>query len=465
LLASGVGGLLIPGLRAPLVMIGRGGESVLRGSLFRSGYELFYTPLTLEEKQAAKSIIDVGFDRLGELAGAAAIWLTLALTPEPHDSVLLVFTVASAGAALYFAGRLNRGYILALERSLLSRATDLEFSDIQDLTTRTVMFKTLTQLRTDHESADRAPTATTTTMSAIGIPAAAAPPDPDVKKIAALRSHSKRAVTEVLRAEEELSATLVPHAIQLLAWDPVAEDAVYALRRVAEYRIGELTDALLDPSQPFAVRRRLPRVFSVCVSQRAADGLIAALEDQRFEVRFQCARSLAAILDKNPRIRIDANFIYGVVQKEVEVGRPLWESHRLLDPLNDEEATSRSLLDDVLKGRANQSLTHVFTLLSLVLPTEPLRIAFRGLHTNDANLRGTSLEYLEGVLPPAIHQRLWPFLENRPLAGASRTNAEVLAELLKSNQSITWNLEELKKRAQADKEGRVTNRPKEQAGI
>ena len=78
-----------------------------------------------------------------------------------------------------------------------------------------------------------------------------------------------------------------------------------ALRKVAEERVGELIDALVDPNQPFAVRRRLARVFSVCVSQRAADGLLLGLDDLRFEVRFQCARSLAAILEKNPRVRID----------------------------------------------------------------------------------------------------------------------------------------------------------------
>jgi HEAT repeat protein len=96
-----------------------------------------------------------------------------------------------------------------------------------------------------------------------------------------------------------MSAALVPHVIPLLAWDPLADEAVPALRQVAEERVGQLIDALVDPNQSFAVRRRLARVFSVCASQRAADGLVMALEDQRFEVRFQCGRSLAAIASRN----------------------------------------------------------------------------------------------------------------------------------------------------------------------
>jgi hypothetical protein len=85
-----------------------------------------------------------------------------------------------------------------------------------------------------------------------------------------------------------------------------------------------------------------------------------------------------------------------------------------------------------------------------VLPAEPLKIAFRGLHTSDQGLRGTALEYLEGVLPPAIRARLWPFLEDpRPVRPPARPREEILADLLRSNRSIQLNLEALKQRAAA----------------
>ena len=119
--------------------------------------------------------------------------------------------------------------------------------------------------------------------------------DPEMQQILWLRSRDRARVTEVLRSEAGLTPALVPHAIQLLAWDPVAPDALFALRKVAAARVGELIDALIDPNQDFAVRRRLARVLSVCDSQRAADGLLLGLDDLRFEVRYQCGRSLAAL--------------------------------------------------------------------------------------------------------------------------------------------------------------------------
>jgi ATP:ADP antiporter, AAA family len=260
-------------------------------------------------------------------------------------------------------------------------------------------------------------------------------------------------VVRVLRSEEGLSAALVPHVIPLLAWHPVAADAVFALRKVAEERIGLLIDALIDPNQDFTIRRRLARVFSVCVSQRAADGLMLGLDDQRFEVRFQCGHSLASLLEKNPRVTIDAERIFAVVMREAAVGRPVWESRRLLDELDVKDEVS--FVDEFVRDRAGQSLAHVFTLLSTVLPREPLLISFRSLYTDDQNLQGTALEYLEGVLPTPIRDRLWPFLEDRrPVARSARARDEILADLLRSNHSIMLNLEELRRRAGVGVPGR-----------
>ena len=108
---------------------------------------------------------------------------------------------------------------------------------------------------------------------------------------------------------------------------------------MAEEHVGELIDALLDPNQPFAVRRRLARVFSVCVSQRAVDGLLLGLEDLRFEVRFQCGRSLAAVVDEERSSGWTGACVH-VVRREVAVGRPVWESQRLLDQMDDEQPSS-----------------------------------------------------------------------------------------------------------------------------
>ena len=429
---GGLGALIFPGIWTVVAV--RGSESVFRGSLFRTGYEIFYTPVPADEKRAAKSIIDVGFDRLGDALGGALISLLILLPPANQYSTMMALAVVSGALALIVARQLNRGYIHTLERSLMNRAVELELSNIEDITTRTAIFKTR-----------QFPI--TTTISAVhdvATDTSAGVNDAEIQSIVALRSRNRDQVLRVLRREDGLTAPFIPHVIPLLAWDAVAEESVRALRKVAEERVGALTDALLDPNQPFAVRRRLARVFSICVSQRAADALLMALDDGRFEVRYQCGRSLAAIASKNQLVRINRERVFDVVRAEVTVSRGVWQGYRLLDAMPDEK---ESFVDEFLKDRASQSLAHVFVLLSLVLPATPLQIAYRGLHTTDPVLRGTALEYLEGVLPPDIRDRLWPFLgTSAPVNVGARGREEILADLLRSNESIVLNLKELRRR-------------------
>lgn len=447
LLAGGVAALASPGLTS--TVFARGSESVFRGSLFRSGYEVFYTPILPGERRAAKSLIDVGFDRLGDAVGGGLIRFAMWAAPAAQWAAMLSFAVGCSAAALVVASRLTRGYIQTLERNLLNRGLELDLSDAQDLTTRHAMLRTQTSLEMPVLLPGPAdPGSVARTAETLDSPAASVLSkfDVDMLQMLALRSNNRERVRRVLRSDDVMPATLVPHVIPLLAWDAVAPDAVEALRRVAETHVGQLVDALVDSQQDFSIRRRIARVFSGCQSQRAADGLILGLHDQRFEVRFQCARSLAAIVKANSQIRIDPAVIFEVVQRETAVSRPIWESNRMLAQLDDRD--DQFFVDEFVKNRASRSLAHVFTILSLVLPPEPLHIAFRGLHTDDPSLRGTALEYLEGVLPPAIRERLWPFLEDgqRTAKGPARPRDEIVADLLRSHGSIVLNLEELRRK-------------------
>ena len=92
------------------------GESVFRVRS-SAGYELFYTPIPSQEKRAAKWVIDVGFDRLGDALAACC----------PRRAAVAPASVSShpgnrgrrSAAALVAASRLTRGYVQTLERSLL----------------------------------------------------------------------------------------------------------------------------------------------------------------------------------------------------------------------------------------------------------------------------------------------------------------------------------------------------------
>jgi len=419
LVAGSIAGLVAPGLGS--VLVARGGESIFRASWFRAGYELFFTPIPVADKRAAKSIIDVAVDRLGDAAGGGLVRIAIVFLPAVQSSAIISMAIVSSLGAVVAASHLNRWYVRTLEASLLRRSVGLALADTSDGATAKVV-EDVRQRRLRSAAPHRAVTSESLLDQT----------DPVLRDIVRLRSGRREAVLQVLTRAEGPSAFLVPHVIPLLASEPIADYAVFALRKVAEERVGELADAMLDPARDYRIRTRLARVFSVAVSQRAADAVVLALDDDRFDVRFQAARSLASMIDRNPRVHLDAAHVFDVVSREVAVSRPVWESRRLLNGVMGD-----SPLDEFVRDRAGQSLAHVFTLLSLVLPREPLQIAFRSLHSDDKQLRGTALEYLEGVLPASIRGRLWPFLVYRRPEHPAPLHDDVMANLLRSSQSIT----------------------------
>ena len=429
-LFGSVGSLVVPGFAS--LTLARAAEAVFRESFFRTGREIAYAPIPAEEQRAAKPVIDVAFARLGDAIGGCLIRLALLLTPAMQIPALQLVALIGSVAALTVASRLKTGYLRNLENSLLETGTVV--GPAAAPATRPNVPATqphrVARPRLDHvESSGPA---------RLSLPA-------DARDILRLRSRDGDQVLPVLERPEGLTPALVPHVIPLLAWDAMAEHAICALRPLAEAHVGALTEALIDPHQDFAVRRRLVRVFSVCASQQAADGVMRGLDDVRFDVRFHAARSLTEIVERNPAVAIDAARVFAVVEREVGVTRFVWEGRRLLDRPSSTDALSP--LDSFVRDRAGTSLAHVFTLLALVLPREPLQIAFRSLQTDDDRLQATALEYLEGILPPAIRERLWPFLERRPRRRQTRSRDEVTAELLSSHQTITLNLEALHQRS------------------
>ncbi|HWP37921.1 MAG TPA: hypothetical protein VNL18_10260 [Gemmatimonadales bacterium] len=448
--AGAVGALAAPGLVSALTA--RGLEAVVRNSLYRPAYELLFAPIRPQEKRATKTMIDVGAVRIGDLLGGAFIQLVLLAARAVAVPILLAVGAALAAAGVLLSLRLHRAYVQTLEQSLLQRADQLDLSHVQDAAVRsTLLWSIGIPVLTEASGFPRPPTKVSGEAEA-PMPAAAAPAlegrifeDAELRRLLDLRS---RVPDRVRRALEQ--APLTPatgaDAIRLLAWDVMAQHAVTALRNVASRMTGQLVDRLLDPDEEFAIRRRIPLVLAASPTARAVEGLLLALEDQRFEVRYRAGRALNHLLATNPNLRVDRDRVIAAVLREVAVDRGVWESRRLLDRHEDEEWSP--VLDELVRDRANRSLEHVFTMLALLLPREPLKVAFRGLHTSDAVLRGTALEYLETALPPAVRRQLWPFLEDdRPASPDKRPSNEIVADLLRSRLSIQVNLEELKRRS------------------
>ncbi|MFL5401245.1 MAG: hypothetical protein ACJ8BF_00315 [Gemmatimonadales bacterium] len=423
-----MGAFFVPGLAS--IIVARGAEVVLRNSLFRAAYELLFTPIAPREKRATKLLLDVGAARIGDVLGATIILGALAISPGRTGHLLLALTFLLSICALVVARRLHLGYVAALEGSLHRRAGQLP-DPVQDdaaALLQTVGAFDLSGIR-------------------LRIPGASQPPPAEIRQLStaaeastsplgrAIRSGEAQKVRAALAAEtlgpEELQMT-----IELLAWDDVAPDAIRALARAAPRHSSTMLQHLLDPDEDFAIRRRLVNALADCRSIGVFEGLLPALDDRRFEVRYRAGRVLSRMAQDIPGLEVDRNRVLAIVLREITVERGVWDSRRLIDSPDEESSPMEA---ELLRDRADRSLEHLFTLLSLILPRDTLRVAFQALHTGDSYLRGTALEYLETVLPESVWTRFWPLVERGEIrrAPSRRSPDQALQELLASRLSIS----------------------------
>jgi len=418
MVGGGLAGVLAP--RLVSAVLARGVAGVLRNSLFRSGYELLFTPLAEAKKRPTKAIVDVGFDKLGSLVGGGAALAAVSLAPGAALRILFVACVAGALLAVALARRLHRGYVGALEESLRSGAVRLDSNQVFDSTTRYTLAQT--GLVLERETLLREIQALRGETEADEITEEPSPSVDLLKRaVEGLRSAEAAEVRRVLTRSGEIDPRLAGFAIPLLARDDVFPDALRALRKIAPRVTGQLVDALVGQDHGPTVRRRIPRVLKACNSQRAFDGLLLGLEDGGFDVRQQCGVALARIAEHNPSIQVTQSTVFDLVRLELRAsGRPS-------PPVGKE---------------GERHLEHVFNLLALTLEREPLRISYWAVRSGDT-LRGTALEYLENVLPDDVRQTLWPLLGVRRRPGRSRRPAkEVEDELIRTG---SFSLSQLRK--------------------
>jgi AAA family ATP:ADP antiporter len=421
----------------------RGAALALSNSFFRSGFEVLYTPLDLAEKRPTKAYVDVGSQRLGDMAGGGVILLLLFLVPGLPSSVVLALAAALAGVALLLIVRLNRGYVRQLATKLRTGSLHLDTGDALDLTTHRALEKS--RITIDREellahiqelerseagqqrSADRP-------QEDHGDTSPARTLDVFFERVRSFASDDPDQVRAALRASEG-DLRLVPHAIGLLVRFDVIDDVLRHLREMAPRCLGQLTDALVGRDQRLLVRRRIPRVLESCEHPRAVDGLVLGLGDPDFEVRLQCARALARLATRDPGLRPSTQAIHAAVERELALDPRSWEQQ---GRLREETSGEPVLLAGITGTRSiNRCLELVFTLLALELGLDMMRSALVGLHGSDAGLRGTALEYLDATLPEAIREALFPRLPGSPAHPAPRREGRQLAEeLLRSSSRL-----------------------------
>ena len=392
----------------------RGSAATVESSLYRSGYEQLYAPLDQNKKRAAKTLIDVGADKLGAAFGAALAVFVVGLAPNAATSILLCVGIGCAAAGLALTRRLARGYVGALEESLAAGQAET-ISLRHEGTTRLNIDIGAGALSTGPGSAAIAAPLRNEPM------APANGHDDELRALSAFAQRDPIGIDWALRHRvAEIPPTWVPGLVGLLD-DPAFADAVSGkLTTLAPAHIGLLTDAILNPRQSVVVRRRVIQILGQVATQRCAYALMAALETDPFEIRYRAALALSAVKQINPSIDVSREVIDRAGLRAVSRART-----NFFGTGTDAEGqlTNAGL-------EAGRSVAFCIRLMSVVLPPQPLLRALDALGDENSQRRGTGLEYFENVLPPQAQTEMLPFFSNGPIAKyARRSDDEILREI------------------------------------
>lgn len=404
-------------------LLPRGTDLCVRGSIFRAGYELLYTPLPEATRRSVKPVIDVGWDCLGKGAGAGVAFALARLPAAWAFAAVNGAALAAALVELGVARRLHAGYVRALEGGLVRSADDVERAAERSLSDFTAV-GSLAGL-------DRA-----SLLQALAVSGAAASPvegppagDPVVAAIAELRSGDPLRMREALRSLPR-DPLVVGALVPLLARKEVLREVVASLESFGARASAQLVDALLDPGTPDTVRRRLPAVLRSCASPLARDGLLAGLGLDGLDLRMRCGRALLGLTERRADLAVPRDAALQALEHALAEG-----------------------------GERLRLREHLLDLLTLALEREPAAVAARALDSDDAHLRGRALEYYETMLPRALFAALLPRLtatsptpaEPAP-RGPHASAGEIRDELLKAGATLTLSLDEVRRQLAAAEE-------------
>lgn len=461
LLSSAVGAAIT---RLFTLVIARGAEAVMYNSLYRSGYEQLFTPLGFDKRRPTKTAIDVGFDRIGTALAGGSVLVVIAVAAQFTNQAVLALVIVATIASLVVALKLQNGYVAELANSLKTGRIKLAADDIVDATTRKTLAETtmaidrerllreIDELRSSQSEGRGSPMSKALVdqlrKARKNLPAphpgAVTLPDDDnadaqLARDQAVRVHSPLAdlheaiddllsgmparMRKVLRPP--LDPRLVSLVIPLLSHADHARAARRALRSAAPRIVGQLVDAMLDTEGDATVRRRIPDVIKVVRNGRGVRSLIAGLAAERFDVRERSGMALEALVRERPELAPAARPLLAAVEADLARDEPA-------------------------------RLGHLFRVLGLLYDVESFELALRALRSGDQRLRGTSLEYLENVLPDKTRELLWPHIEAeidggvKRVGDAPRSTKELTEDLRRSFDGIKIDPALLKKPESGD---------------
>ncbi len=238
---------------------------------------------------------------------------------------------------------------------------------------------------------------------------------------------------------------------ELLNFVKQAEFRSYAIDAITNYRasvIALLVNAVNKPEGSFTVKENIPEILADLNSPKATTALIKLLKNKNLTIRLKAAKALYQLKEKNPKLKFQKRKIVRLILTECNLYYQALSAMYLqkkitksldaknLEDKETEELTARNSLIEILEEHLEYALEQIFTLLGMRYPQKDIEIAYKGIKSEQEEVRANALEFLDNLLQKDLRQTLLPLVEHvnigqlEPLQKATPTEYECFKNLL-----------------------------------
>ena len=390
----GLGAALIAPVLGTLIVL-RGGAMIIENSLYRSGYELLYTPVTPKQKRSAKMLIDLGVDRLGTAVGSGLALLFIAVAAAHTDKILLGLGLVVSLVLVVVIIVVHRRYVASLADQI-RRAR--ESSTTNPAADARALAYTFIDSAVEHAWADQI------TAVSDSSPSPHAPEQLSRRDLLALVQQRAKDKRSAAKSQPPPPAVPVSEVAQHLLQTPLL-DAISScgidspqwqeLERTAPAALGQLTDILLSVRYTVDVRVRAAQLLSGVPDSRTATALTQAIEVPEFRIRRAAALALLRLCASAPALAPPRRVLSRRATHELR--------HRVRPPSEETEFEQLSPFRTDESGRKfAPNFELALLLLAIGADLAALQLAVAAVTSDDPVQRGTGIEYLDTLLPADV---------------------------------------------------------------
>lgn len=180
----------------------------------------------------------------------------------------------------------------------------------------------------------------------------------------------------------------------------------------------QLKDWLSDPHQPMTVRRAAIKQLAQQGGQEAVDSFLGLLMVEEDAVmRQELIRGLTKLRLRQPKLEFPKRLIRRQLIKEVGKYRQIFQVASVYRQMAGARCQDPDPAMELLKLSLEETVDHIFRLLSLLYRPEDIHLIYNQLREPDAYVRADAIELLDNLVHPRLRRLIVPVLDEDTFMG------------------------------------------------